>query len=430
MRIEQKRFIGSRPVEMCRKPIIAWSLVRLPKERGKDLTIRYCNKLTMVLIALLPAASFAYAANVVVKPSDLKGWELATVSTGYATFTERAPVALVGLSIGKGAFYATCGAAGDSSSGVYPGQVWFGTNAYNGIRLDQITALSYYEWCTNSGIWNPNKAGLPDQWSPPRQPIGLRLIIDPQDSTPARMIYYRPRRTTAGYGYAPYPDDTDELNYWVYHDFFNANARFVEFIYNQGVYYGDWNWLKARFPNGKIVQPALQVGGQWPEANPVNTPNACGLSFQWGGEMYGLCDLPTVPWRNWWRESYNGITWMDHFTIGVSGSNTVYDFEADAPGRTVACAPNATQDLVTYWSRLAQSYVIYGQVVSPPGSEDFYVYDGRKTVRVRCLFGDSVIREGDFCRVYGIILPSYSLQPLGDPVPMRLHSYYTYIEKF
>jgi hypothetical protein len=29
-----------------------------------------------------------------------------------------------------------------------------------------------------------------------------------------------------------------------------------------------------------------------------------------------------------------------------------------------------------------------------------------------------------------MLLPSYSLQPLGDPVPMRLHSYYTYIEKF
>lgn len=380
-------------------------------------------KLALFAFTALVAISACSADTVVVKPSNMQGWVLATVSSAYASFNEPAPL---DNELAPGALYVGCGGAGSSNDGSegYPGQIWMGTNAYTGKLLSEITELKYSTWTSNSGIYKPTGTAWYDRWSGPRQPIGLRLVVDPQiPGENVRMLYYRPR----GNEFAPYVDDDGLVNMWVNHDCM-LQGYWVDINLGSSYWNGSWSALLSRYPNGKIVQPTLQPGnGQWPEAIPPNTPNACSLSLQWGGEMYGLNNVPSVPAKNWWRESCNGIAWADNVRIGANGETTVYDFESDNPGNVVFTNTKFVHDLVSYRTRNMHNYVVAGKVTEPltsykkPG--EFWVSDGSPTP-VRVFPGTpSIVSPGYQLKVFGLNVPGYSNRWYDtDPVLPRIHT--------
>lgn len=380
-------------------------------------------RLMLAVLAVLFVVTASPAAAVQVTPSNMQGWVLATVTSGNALFT---PGPLGNLT-GPGALWLYCGGDGSTSVPPYPGQIWMGTNAYDETRLEAITELSYDSWTSNSGIYKSGGGSWYDRWSGPRQQCGLRLFIDPQDATARRVLFYRPR----GNDYAPYVDDMLYENAWVHNDCLDTGYWDVldpSLTTGQFTHYSQsWGAILGLFPNGKIVQPALEpAAGEWPEVNPPNSPNACGISLEWGAEMYGLNDKPNVPWKNWWRETVNGIGWVDNVVIAVDYSGTVYDFEPDSIEVTVTGNATAMQSQVSYKSCRQRFFVPYGRVaarVTQSRFEEFCLDDGSPTAtRVHCPSNPNPTL-GQWTRVYGLLVPGYSNRWYNtDPIPNRFHT--------
>ena len=392
----------------------------------------------LAIVAMLLCAVSPVNADVkIITPSNMQDMVLATVSSAIASLSDPAPPGGLG---GSGALFMSLGGAGSDPAGNYCGQVWLGTNAYAGVKLADLTMLSYQAWCSNAGIWNASQ----QKWSPPRQPCTLRLVIntnDPMDPTPIRMLMYRPIKLTGadepGYGLSPYPEDFNYLNVWKTHDcLYGADGCWAEFYYGQTpcLWTGTWGELLAKYPNATIAIPDLQVGGQWPEAYPVNTPNGCGLSLQWGAESKGGGDWPNQPWKNWWRETLNAVGFADYLEVGVGANIDVYDFEADSKNPPVAVNGKGFQETAARNGARNWPFVVYGRCVErtlpvpsyPPWRDDahFYLDDGSgQQVEVVCLQHEYVgVTIGKYYRVQGRALPRYSIMPQGSSVPLRIHT--------
>lgn len=414
--------------------------------------MRSNTRTTVFVIAGVLALACVCAANVVVKPSNMNGWVLATITSANPTpgypgistgFVDPEPRGLGRGDIGVGAFYASLGGDGSTSAGPYPGQVWLGTNAYSGVALDNIADIEWHAWTCNGGIWNNNSK----YWAPPRQPLGLRLVIkEASPSTVTRMLIWRPwnEGSPAGFGKNDYyPDDNAYLETWKIHNP-TTGGLWIDYTWNVGVVWsGDWQGLRARYPGATIATPAVQVGGQWPEATPVNTPNGCGLSLQWGAEMYGTSSIlpdanpPKVPYVSWWRETINGACYVDCFEIDAGAGYETYDFESDTPGRLLASNTNATQDAggkAAYYGHVNMERRVVGKVIAQditknwnvthmiasPHVKEFILDDGGVKIRVFCP-GNSVAVD-QWYAVTGKIMPATSMYVSGTPRSMRLHA--------
>ncbi|MDH7601271.1 MAG: hypothetical protein QHI38_03900 [Armatimonadota bacterium] len=395
------------------------------------------SRFLVLAFVFLLAASSCWAQVKVITPSNMQDMILATVTSANAWFADPAPPGGLG---GSGALFMSLGGDGSSSTGNYCGQVWLGTNAFAGVKLTDLTMLSYQTWCSNSGIWNAAQG----TWSPPRQPCTLRLVIntnDPLDPTPIRMLMFRPIKLTGasepGYGLAPYPEDFNYLNLWKTQDcLYGGDGCWAEFYYGQTpcLWTGTWGELLAKYPNATITIPELQVGGEWPEAYPVNTPNGCGLSLEWGAESRGGGDWPTQPWKNWWREALNAVGFVDYLQVGVGADYVVYDFEADSKNPPVAMNGKALQEGASRTGAQNWPFVVYGRCVErtlpvpsyPPWRDDahFYLEDGSgQQIEVVCLQHEYAgVTLGKYYRVQGRALPRYSIMPSGQPTPMRIHT--------
>ena len=406
-------------------------------------------RLVLSLVAVLTAMGGAGADCKVVTPSNLQGMVMGTVSSGFGALTDPVPPPGGALGAGgSGALYMTLGGEGSGTTGDFSGQVWFGTNAYAGVKLSDLTTLTYEIWCSNSGIWNVAQA----KWSPPRQPCTLRLVIDtkdPQDPTPIRMLMFRPIKLVGagepGYGFAPYPEDFNYLNRWKTCDcLYGAEGCWAEFTYNvtpclwTGPWFGAGGVLE-KYPNAEITIPGLQVGGQWPPAYPVDTPNGCGLSLEWGAESKGGGDWPTQPWKNWWREAFNAVGFADYLQVGVGANLDIYDFEADGKNDPVVANGKGFQEKAAGSGCRNWPFVVYGRAVTCTlprwditgwkEADHFCLDDGSgQQCEVVCQRHMVIpVTIGKYYRVLGRALPRYSLQKGGDPVPMRIHTdAYTY----
>ena len=403
--------------------------------------------LVLSLVALLIAAAGAGADVKIVTPSDMQGMVLATVTSGSAMFQDPAPPPGAALGAGgTGAVYMALGQKGSCSTCDYCGQVWLGTNAYNGVALADIAQLSYETWCSNNGIW---QGGTQNKWSPPRQPCGLRLVIDtnndPPDAVPIRMLIFRPLKNAAsgqiGFGFSPYPEDFNYLNRWRSWDcLYGADSIWAEFTYNASpcLWTGTWTELLAKYPNAKIAAPALQLpagAGQWPPVeNPPDTPNGCGLSLQWGAETMINGDWPTQPWKNWWRDAWDGIGFVDYLQVGVGSNLDVYDFEADTKNEPLVASGKGFQASAMRASCLRWPYVVYGRAVTCTlpihgvtgwqAADHFCLEDGSgQQCEVVCQQHMVIpVEVGKYYRVTGKAFPRYGLQAGGQPIPMRIHT--------
>jgi len=431
--------------------------------------VHYTQIVILVIAASLAiGAAHATENYYVVKPSAMNGWVLTTIasanpipgfkgiSTGFVDPAPRACPSTPGSTdILPGAFYAALGTFGSTSAAPPAdytcGQIWLGTNAYNGVALDNITDLLYYEWTTSSGIYASGKK----QWAEPRQPYGLCLVIKEADpSTVTHKLMYRPRNVASGgqngFGWPSYADATDYSNVWKRHDPLVDADLWMEFTYGAPtstcLWTGNWTAVKTKYPGATITIPALQVpganGGEWPETQPVDTPNGCGVSIQWGAEAQaqqgGGPSWPYQPYLNWWRETWGGCGYVDNFEIGVGDTYDQYDFEADAPGHLVACATSWTQDSTAgkapYYSHLNMEFKAFGKVISKPLSywynvtqtvgspngNEFFLDDGGIGLRVFC--PGNTVSVGQWYAVTGKLMPAYGVHVQGDPREMRLHA--------
>lgn len=405
--------------------------------------MKKCVSTRLLLSALVVACAITACSADVIKPSDLvapgspTGWSLVTVSSGNALFTA-APLGCPGT----GALWVAPGGDGSTSTPPYPGQIWMGTNAYNGTLLSDITTLTYDTWTSNSGIYKPTGTMLKDRWSGPRQQVTFRMCIDPGNGSPKRMLYFAPR----GADYAPFVDDLSHENNWLTNDCLNG-GRWYDFQYQVSMGQSTWAEIVARYPNGRIAQPALQVGGAWPEASPPDSPNACGISLEWGAEMYGLnsgyqsspgSPMYTVPCsKNWWRECLNGIAWVDNVQVGVGGADpTVYDFEPETDPGVVTGSGKSLQALAAYKSCRLTRFDVVGKVANVGGDGEFQVDDGSPEVPLQnsatttismdvwCRsIGTPTVSVGDWVRVRATLVPGYSNRWFDNgPIVNRFHT--------
>lgn len=154
--------------------------------------------------------------------------------------------------------------------------------SFIGTKLSDITAMSYYAYRTSGST---NSSG---------QTIGLNIEVDFKgDGTSYTTLVFEPVYQSGGVGAM----HTDVWQLW---DAFNGgNAKWwsTKDLPNAGVYASNsfvtWNSIVISYPNAKI----LGIFGF-----------SCGSG--WSGQFSGYADA---------------------LTIGVSGTNTIYDFEPALP---------------------------------------------------------------------------------------------------
>jgi hypothetical protein len=433
-----------------------------------------CIALAVCALLLLTTACFA---QTMVTPSNMQGWVLSTLNGAAAQWTVRPP----GNGLGDGALWAYCGGEGSTSYENYPGQIWMGTNAYNGTKLSDIELMSYKTWTTNAGIYKNTGTMLKDRWSGPRSQFQIQMCIDPGDGGPKKILYYRPNGDAKS---APYVDGSMApnmtQNQWT--DNTAVGPTITGYWLDLQVDVSatkltSWDAVKARFPNGSIAQPAQQPPTPFPYPNPapegtyvpwpnpaiVDTPNACGISLFWGAEERGQSGgldgaagsspaYHTPCTKNWWRESLGGISWVDDFKIITNTAWDEYDFEPE-PGTVqteVAGNVTALMNQVTWNSRLVRPFVAYGLVkrldvtegcvwledggatfpwqtggaVSDAELNPTYTYVGQwvKAEPYTALNAMDLKVDTSFVRAKGVMVPGYSNRWFKTGrVPNRLH---------
>jgi hypothetical protein len=222
------------------------------------------------------------AAPVVVRPSSMNGW---------AFFDDNGNGGTYGMDPGPGTPPLGSGSAGLAVANTTQG-VALGTAAYQGTRLDKITALTYSSYRVSGG---------------PALSISLGFDVD-YDVTDLNNAYQG--RLT----FEPYYTNSVMTGTWQ-----------------------TWNTLTA-----------VGTGNWWSSGAPGNTMCPIGNPCTWS-EV--LADFPNAGIRNPGGLIFKaGSGWAgfqgnaDALTIGVNNADTTYDFEQDLPATATATAvpPTAT----------------------------------------------------------------------------------------
>jgi hypothetical protein len=229
------------------------------------------RKLTMVIagLAALVAAAVATAATVVVAPGQMDGWTAVNDTCGAAT---TGSVAFVnGPSsppAGTGSLQYTVGSNGDSYPTVRTGN-------FNAVKLSNLTSLDYYTYVSHSGSGG--------------QAPYIDLYVDNDNNgTRDDILTFEPV-------YNP-SQGSVALNTWQH---WNALS-------------GLW-WSDSMGGPPPLFTLASYISGH---------PNARILPS--GGSFILAAGCGGAAWTSF-------VGNADKLTVGVSGVNTTYDFEASAP---------------------------------------------------------------------------------------------------
>jgi hypothetical protein len=263
-----------------------------------------------------PAGLFALAAvmfsgvafadsTIVVTPSSLSGWTLNTFDNTGAIANTGGTAALVAgpgtppLGIGS-AQLATPVGGGDGAAAI-------ATEGYDGMLLSSITKLSYSTYdVTNNGQQFPYLA------------ISINTGVP---ANPTDTLFFEPPYQQPATGNPLLPDQgATQMNTWQ-----------------------TWNALEGGFwDNNGIGNPGVGAPGvvslatieaAYPNATIANGgfPGLGGIAMQVGFASPG--------------DTYNG--YVDNFTIGVNGSNTIYDFEPAGAGPQAVPEPSRVIGLLS-----------------------------------------------------------------------------------
>jgi hypothetical protein len=210
-------------------------------------------------------------------------------------------------------------------------KVYFGTNNYSGTALADITTLKVWTYLRYRDY---PSVGLP--------PI-MELIADSGTTAQQRRWWYVPNMSAV------------QFQTWQEWDLMasgTAQGQWMLMNTSSTNYKGDWAYLKARYGSGtaKIATP-LVGDYQTPMAPApgLQLSNQSGTSISFKiGAGYAVLNTAGSPsdatrYNNgdaaWWQTSCGINGYVDKFVIGVSGVETVYDFEpVPEPGAFLALA--------------------------------------------------------------------------------------------
>ncbi len=305
---------------------------------------RFAIVLTLAVV-LSAFSGVCQAATVLVTPADMQGWVEANAegsvigeSKEYPALGEFRAGSPAGNPLGPGAYFMKPGGGLD-----FPGQVWLGTDAHNGVFLSQITRLTYTHFTYIRGD-NP-----PDQRV--AQPPNLQFMVT-RDGINYRYLIHMPWGTPTwengelrNSGVGPLSD----YEVWKTVDCMTEGVWWDPYGGDWG---GTWAQLLQRYPNARLQTPTA-VGNVWGAAQ---TLTGGSLNFEWGGRK--VSDRVTGPW---WKEGYNGEAYLDNFTIGVNGAETTYNFE-DAAKPAVIINNKAAGDPIMGEAKKHFLFTVFGRV--------------------------------------------------------------------
>ncbi|BCW99252.1 MAG: hypothetical protein KatS3mg024_2079 [Armatimonadota bacterium] len=297
------------------------------------------------LALLLDLCADCRADTVLVTPSNMQGWVAASADgkvTGdprnypaQGEFRESSPP---GNPLGPGAYNMQPGGGLD-----IPGQVWLGTDAYNGVYLRDITRLTYWHYTKLTGNNPPNERVS--------QPPNLQLLVT-RDGINYRYFIHMPWGTPTWENGELRNDGIGPLSDYGAWKMVDCMTQGVWWDPYGGDWGGTWSELLQRYPLAQLKTP-VSVGNTWGAAQ---TLTGCSLNFEWGGRK--VTDRVTGPW---WKEGYWGDAFIDAFTIGVNGVETTYDFDV-APRAEVILNNRATRDPIISDAKNRFVFTVFGKV--------------------------------------------------------------------
>jgi len=286
-------------------PNTTWGALGFRTEAGANSNV---DNLVIGVNGANSVFNFEPAGNVTVNPVNMNGWSTVAQRTAVGSFvtgpgTTPAP---------DGSFRMTTGAGnagpdlpqGGAGQG---GKVWISTQAYDGVRLADITTLGYSTFVAAS----PGSPAL--QIAPTLQ---LQVDLDGNGSRDAAMVFEPIYSTISNSGTQP----DIALGQWQ-----SWNARAGHWWFTATTVFGGpgagatpptYDDVIAAYPNAKIVTASSNIDGY-------------GTQFVAGQNSAG------VPWHD-----FDGN--VDNFVIAVNGASSSYNFEAAPPTVSIADA-NATE---------------------------------------------------------------------------------------
>ena len=236
-----------------------------------------------IMIAMIFTVAAAAQGTVVVAPGNLNGWQIQTTDTQTVSFVTGPAIPPLGI----GSARMSVGSDGD-------GAAQLRNPNYSGTPLSSLTNLSYGAYVDHDGSGG--------------QDVYLILNIDQNnDGTIDDFLFFEPVYQTAVY-FPSHPQSPIILNTWQNWDALNG---------------GWWSANGDAGANpGTGVKSLADYEAAFPNARIVNSGTSGGVRIVTG---FGAPD-----WTNF-------VGNVDAFKIGVTGTNTTYDFEP------FAVATNANQ---------------------------------------------------------------------------------------
>ena len=343
-----------------------------------------------VASALLATASVAVAETVVVRPLDMKGWvyDKKSGSNTYMGAQAGFQTAPEGDPLPPGAFFGQTGGGRGTC-----GQVMIGTNAFNGTLLSSITKLQYT-------AYTYTRDEVPtDHWEyGSAKPFELQLAIRKDAAANWRYYLYMPSYGASGV--------TIQYDTWQTFDCMTQGA-FYE-CGSGAATYRTWAQMVAVNPVTCIwpyPQEGYALADAWDTSyGTKSTGTGCALNFSAGYRE------PNTPFYDMYKQSYNFKGFVDNFTIGVNGVDTVYDFEPRAP---VGMSNRATRDTIMNTAREKLVVALWGRVSANNFDLDwpceFFEIDDGSGLPIKVICGEGCdVGIGNYVSAKGIFNNSVS----------------------
>ena len=316
------------------------------------------GRIAALFAALAAASGAAFGQSVVtVTPENPQGWSIEANAGGYGALAAFGPAlnesadgfkTPTGLDLGRGAFYASCGYAGQSGSEYdkTPSTVWLGLDRHNGrslagIALNRITSLRYWSFVSKIPTRHGGNPSLWDSWTwwrYPKQPVTVTLTIERADGSDRRQLWYRP------WGATVKGDDLNEkaIGKWQYFNCLTQGRWLLllpDYDGNPSLSFENWNQVLTAYGSYRLVAtsdvPWSQGGWKspgWkgstiPTGNPRCTGTGKALNLMVGARFYTFRWPGESTSTAWWPESVGFRGHVDHFSLGIDGVEVTYNFE-------------------------------------------------------------------------------------------------------
>jgi hypothetical protein len=365
-----------------------------------------CLRAVVLMAALVCVASASHATVETVTvspetPETMGDWSIETNQGAIAELAAYGPAVYERTdpwiaddepltNLGEGAFYVQLHGGG---YGETPPSAWLGLDKFKGQSLagktlSQITKMEYFAYVGHiPGQGKPSWDSW-TWWKYPRQPIMLQITAEHPTTGVRRQFWFMPSISNGG---EPIRGDNSgrHCKKWIKYDAMDSGNTDPAGAFIGGSWYSppypsatnendeqwsSWTNLVAACGSYKLVATStnsyptgymsagwdVDPGGTNPPGSPTCTATGKCINFEWGAReeiaprLYFLTDVPGDPDNRgytWTNDYVYGKGYVDRFTLGISGTEVLYDFEPseDAePPTIVAINTKAAYDSVVH----------------------------------------------------------------------------------